>query len=130
MSPIPPPEVLERYNVVVAPDAADRILKMAESQMAHRQHLETVAVEGENRRAYVSLFTGPLVILASIAVLPWLAKLGWAGPGVALVFTQVVALTGAFVYGTKSRREEREARHMAQLQRLPRQDQGGSGRPQ
>ena len=38
--PLPPPLVLVQYNEAV-PDAADRIIKMAESQSSHRQNLET-----------------------------------------------------------------------------------------
>jgi hypothetical protein len=38
--PLPPPEVLARYNDVV-PNGADRILSMAERQGAHRESLET-----------------------------------------------------------------------------------------
>lgn len=34
--PIPPPQVLEQYNKIV-PNAAERILKMAEDESAHRR---------------------------------------------------------------------------------------------
>ena len=34
--PLPPPEILEQYNRLV-PDAAERILTMAETQAAHRR---------------------------------------------------------------------------------------------
>jgi uncharacterized membrane protein len=37
--PIPPPDLLERYNQII-PEGADRILKMAEKQSAHRQKIE------------------------------------------------------------------------------------------
>jgi uncharacterized membrane protein len=38
--PLPPPEDLAKYNMIV-PDAAERILRMAEKQQAHRMELET-----------------------------------------------------------------------------------------
>ena len=37
--PIPPPELLARYNDIV-PNAAERILSMAEREAAHRQQVE------------------------------------------------------------------------------------------
>lgn len=38
--PLPPPEMLERYNQVL-PNGAERIVAIAESQMRHRQGLES-----------------------------------------------------------------------------------------
>ncbi|MFH1760058.1 MAG: DUF2335 domain-containing protein [bacterium] len=37
--PIPHPQILQKYNEIV-PDAAARIIKMAENQATHRQDLE------------------------------------------------------------------------------------------
>ena len=37
--PIPPPDLLEKYNNII-PNGADRILAMAEQQQAHRQFME------------------------------------------------------------------------------------------
>jgi uncharacterized membrane protein len=44
--PIPAPESFAQYERVL-PGAADRILKMAESQATHRQGLERFAVRGD-----------------------------------------------------------------------------------
>src|SRR5262245_30403851 len=44
--PLPTPEAFERYNRVL-PGAADRILRMAERQAAHRQDLESRALKGD-----------------------------------------------------------------------------------
>lgn len=41
--PLPPPGMLVQYNEAV-PDAADRIIAMAERQSAHREQLETAVV--------------------------------------------------------------------------------------
>jgi uncharacterized membrane protein len=46
--PLPPPDVLERYNLVV-PNGAERIMAMAESQVHHRQKLESIVVSGTQR---------------------------------------------------------------------------------
>jgi uncharacterized membrane protein len=44
--PLPSPEAFEKYNRVL-PGAADRILKMAETQATHRQSLEHFVVRGD-----------------------------------------------------------------------------------
>ena len=44
--PIPPPQVFVAYEKIL-PGAADRILKMAERQAAHRQSLERFAIIGD-----------------------------------------------------------------------------------
>jgi uncharacterized membrane protein len=43
--PLPPPEILARYNDVV-PGCADRIISMAERQQSHRHNLERKVVFG------------------------------------------------------------------------------------
>jgi uncharacterized membrane protein len=43
--PIPPPELLERYNDVI-PNGAERIMVMAERQSAHREALEARVING------------------------------------------------------------------------------------
>jgi uncharacterized membrane protein len=43
--PLPPPEILAKFNEVV-PGAADRLIAMAERQSAHREALETAVVQG------------------------------------------------------------------------------------
>jgi uncharacterized membrane protein len=44
IGPIPPPEVLAKYNEAL-PNAAERIMAMAESQLGHRQDLETKVID-------------------------------------------------------------------------------------
>ena len=41
--PIPPPQLLEQYSKVI-PNGAERIMAMAESQLQHRQSLESAVV--------------------------------------------------------------------------------------
>ncbi|MBW2608107.1 MAG: DUF2335 domain-containing protein [Deltaproteobacteria bacterium] len=42
--PLPPPEILAKYNSVL-PDAAERIISMAENQATHRQRIESKVIE-------------------------------------------------------------------------------------
>ena len=50
--PLPPPDVLERYNQV-APDAANRIIAMAEQETGHRRDIERLSVSNEYKEARV-----------------------------------------------------------------------------
>ena len=71
--PIPPPDLLRQYNEII-PDGANRILKMAEAQSAHRIDLEATVIKGDDRRANWGLGTGftigiVLIVLSFILVL-------------------------------------------------------------
>lgn len=107
--PLPTAVELEKYEVIL-PGAADRILRMAEGQADHRAELETEALRQEGQRSWAGLVSGALLTLgfeglALVAVLvdrPWFA--------VAFAAFPLPAILGAFVYGTRSRRREREQR--------------------
>jgi len=79
-TPIPPPEVLERYEAI-QPGFSNRLLSLVETQSAHRQDLERINLIGESRRA------------DALA-----AALGTSGIG---------GLAGTFIYGSKARKDER-----------------------
>ena len=64
--PLPPPELLERYSQIV-PNGADRIVAMAESQLQHRQSLESAVVNGnvaaQSRGQIMGFILGLVAIL-------------------------------------------------------------------
>jgi uncharacterized membrane protein len=45
---VPPPSVLERYEQVL-PGSADRVLKMAEAEQAHRHAIDSQAAQTDSR---------------------------------------------------------------------------------
>ncbi len=83
--PIPPPAMLEEYNRIV-PGSADRILRMAEDQTTHRH------------------------ALAALALAAYAIHLGQVGAGTFIGTTSFAALITAFIYGTQSRKTERQNR--------------------
>jgi len=103
--PLPPPQLLSQYNDVV-PNGAERLMKMAESQHAHRQDLERTVVHGnvkaEKRGQWMGLFISALVIGAGT----YLAAIGRQITGGLLVGVDVVALASVFVYGKHIQRKE------------------------
>ena len=105
--PIPPPSMLSAYNAII-PDAANRILKMAENQAAHRMYLEKTVADGDTQRARLGLWVGLFVAIAFLAASTFLIYIGQAVAGTLLGTVDLVALVSVFAVGTFSRKSERE----------------------
>ncbi len=111
VGPIPPPAMLARYNEVL-PGAAERILKMAEDQSGHRQYLEKAVINSDITQARSGVACGFIVALAFLVAAVWVSLKGQPILGGFFGTVDLVALVGVFVYGTRSRREEREANYL------------------
>jgi uncharacterized membrane protein len=105
--PLPPPEILARYDQVI-PGAAKKIIGMADRQSRHRQSLERLVIESDVRRSKTGLRAGLAVCLTGILVGGSLVYLGHDAAGAAITAVPTAGLIGVFVYGTASRRRERE----------------------
>jgi uncharacterized membrane protein len=105
--PIPPPDFLRKYNEFI-PNGAERILAMAENQSQHRQNLEKTVIEGDNRRADRGQIFGFIIALIALLGGFGLIAAGKDGFGIASVLGSLATLTGVFVYGSISRKKERE----------------------
>ncbi len=84
---------------------------MAENQSAHRISLEKTVIEGDNKRANWGLICGfifGLVVVVLSFILIWN---GHDVAGTVLGTTDLVALVGTFIYGTRARAQERERRN-------------------
>lgn len=92
------------------PDGADRILKMAERQSAHRQYIEKWAVIGGTILSYFGVLCAACIALAALYLGYRLIKAGQVIPGAVLGGGGLTGLVTAFIYGTRSRREERQQR--------------------
>ena len=121
--PLPPPEVLEQYSRIV-PNGADRIVAMAESQMRHRQSLESAVVNGnitaQRRGQGMGFILGLVAILGGIGLIAFDKD----ASGLSAIITAFVALAGVFIYGRVEQRRERERkreelRQAAESPRLP-----------
>ena len=64
--PIPRPEDFAAYERVL-PGAADRILKMAETQATHRQGLERFAIRGDFFKAMMGTVLGYIAFAGAMA---------------------------------------------------------------
>lgn len=105
--PLPPPEVLKAYEEVLK-GAAKRIFEMAERQAAHRQDLEKKVTESEIRRSYAGIAAGLVVALTCVVGGLIAICAGHDTAGAAVATTTVASLTGIFIYGSISRKHERQ----------------------
>ncbi len=104
--PLPPPEILAGYDEIV-PGTAEKIIARFIEQGTHRMELEKVVVNGSNKRANWGLAAGFVIALTTIAGAVYAMSLGYDIAGAAVVIASLASLVGTFLYGTKSRRDER-----------------------
>jgi uncharacterized membrane protein len=105
--PLPPPKVLREFDEVV-PGSAERIIALMERQADHRMHLEKCVVEGDNRRANWGIVTATSITILVLATSTVLIVFGYGLYGTILGAVDLVALASVFIYGTNSRKRERE----------------------
>lgn len=105
--PIPPPSVLEQYEAAI-PGLGHKIVEWADRQAIHRQELEKTVIGGDSARAWWGLAAGFVIAMSCVIGGVWLIQLGHDAAGVSIATVPVVSLAGVFVYGTASRRAERE----------------------
>jgi uncharacterized membrane protein len=103
--PLPPPEVLEKYNQVV-PGLAERIITMAEQQSKHRQGLERTVVDSNAFVQKVGPFLGFIVAMTAVGGGIELILKGKDGYGLAAIIGALASLAGVFIYGKSKQRKE------------------------
>ena len=111
--PIPPPKLLAEYEKIV-PGSGDRIIRMAEHQMAHRHQMESEAVSidklfliGENRKSYFGTACGFVIACLTLFFGFKLLGMGKNIEGFGTLLLGLGSLVGAFFYSqTRSKKEE------------------------
>ena len=104
--PLPPPDRLEKYELIV-PGAAERIIRMAENQAAHRMSLESRAMNSDVVNSRIGLVFAFVIGLFGMGGGFWLIIQGKFIEGTAFSGVTVSGLVTAFIYGSRSRRKER-----------------------
>ena len=90
--PLPPPEILAKYDAVV-PGCADRIVAMAERNQKHRHEMEAVVLPAGIKSERRGQFIGALLYLASLGLGGWCIYTGSPITGV----TALLGVNGSFV---------------------------------
>lgn len=108
--PIPPPAILEQYNEII-PDAAERIIRMAEKNADHRQTMESAILEANieaGKRKHKEITKGQLFgiisVLASFSIAAIALFLGNPATAATICGTTVVGLVTAFVSGQRPKK--------------------------
>jgi uncharacterized membrane protein len=104
--PLPPPDVLARYNEIV-PQGAERIIAMAERQSAHREALEKKVVFGNSSSEKMGAIFAFILSLATILGGIWLIHDGKSSSGLVAILGNLAALAGVFVYSRRKQTKER-----------------------
>lgn len=110
--PIPPPAHLEQYERIL-PGAAERILKMAEEQSAHRRSLETKVIDSGVISSNRGLWFGFIIGLAGFSIVGYSAYLGYEALAGIIAALDLGSLVGVFVYGSRQRKQERLEKEQA-----------------
>jgi len=91
----------------LVPGSAERSLALFEDQSRHRMVLEKRVVTWDIVQSVLGLIAATIIALAPIGGGVYIAASGYSVAGIAAIITALGALAGTFVYGTKSRKEER-----------------------
>lgn len=104
--PLPHPAILRAFDDVV-PGAAERIIKMAEEQAAHRKALERKVIESDVNRSMWGQILGFCIAIVGLVVSAVIAVFGSALAGSVIGVGTLASLVGVFMYGARTRKEER-----------------------
>ena len=105
--PLPHPEILRQFEQV-APGAAERIIKMAEDQSSHRRDLEKKVIDSDISRSKWGQILGFIIATVGLVVSGLIAIFGNPVAGTIIGVGTIGSLVGVFMYGTTTRRQERE----------------------
>lgn len=105
--PLPPPEILGKYDQI-SPGAAKIIIEMADRQAGHRQGLENRVINSDIFNSRIGLIFGFIIGMTGIISGALLVYFGKTASGILLSGTTILSLVGTFVYGSQGRRKERE----------------------
>lgn len=104
--PLPPPEILADFERIV-PGCAEKIIDQFIVQGNHRMSLESYVIHSDSRRANLGLISGLVLTLTCLGGSFYIILQGYEVTGITAAITSLAALVGVFVYGSKSRKDER-----------------------
>jgi uncharacterized membrane protein len=105
--PLPPANEIQKYEAA-CPGLADRIVKMAEAEQAHRHRMDERVVRHQARRSWGGLITGSVIALAFLVGAVYLIARGSGVEGTILGTVDLVALVTVFVLGRRPSPDEAE----------------------
>lgn len=95
--PIPPPEIIEKYNEVV-PGAADRIITMAEKEANHRHDIDKKKLKERTRgQWFAAILTLAAFFLIYIALINNRTLVASIIAGSTIIGLAAIFITGSFI---------------------------------
>lgn len=111
--PLPAPETLRAFDEVV-PGLARQLTTLFDDQARHRMYLERKVVDSDVSQTRLGSVLGFVIVIAAVTAGTWLVSQGHSTEGVAAIIAAIASLAGVFVYGTRSRQQERAEKNQQQ----------------
>ena len=112
--PLPSPESLAKYNAVI-PNAAERIMAMAEKEMEHRHQREDAEQRQDEmllakrwKLAITSIILGFVCVLVLSALIGYALYVGADGIALGTAIGAIAAVAGLFTYSKLRQGGEKE----------------------
>ncbi|MFW2600176.1 DUF2335 domain-containing protein [Aliarcobacter butzleri] len=99
--PLPHPEHFKKYNQIV-PGSANRLLKMAEDDLAHVHSIQRRQSNTETAATILGLISGFAIAIIALVGSGYLIMQGHDVAGAVLGTGSLASLVSVFVYGKKS----------------------------
>jgi uncharacterized membrane protein len=106
-APLPDPKELAAYNQII-PNGAERILKMAENQSAHRIEIEKIAVKSQQRQGFCGQLFGLIIGLSGLGLATYAAVEGQPWFGGTISSGTLGSLVAAFLVSRNNQKRELE----------------------
>ncbi|MDH5442000.1 MAG: DUF2335 domain-containing protein [Candidatus Nomurabacteria bacterium] len=104
--PLPHPDILKGFDDIV-PGAAERIIKMAETQMTHRISIESRVINADIKSSKRGVIFGFIIAILMISAGVIITVEGEPVVGGIIMSTTLVSLVGVFVIGSRGQSKER-----------------------
>ena len=98
--PLPHPDILRLYDSVV-PGLAERIVKMAEREQAHRHEMDLRLLRSSNRRYLSGYLSSLAMIAATFGTAVWLLAKGQDISGLVMLVTALATIVSVFIWGRR-----------------------------
>lgn len=110
--PLPPPEILEKYENAF-PGAAEKIFQMAQDQANHRRNMEKESLKLASRDSVLGILTGFIIAVAGIAGGIFIVYLNPSSAtnaiaGSVVSGSSLIGLVRTFVIGSKNQNKKQD----------------------